>query len=171
MVNAEGYGAEAPRLALANSRFPSGDRKGTGGCGELSSIRSARSCSRCWFDRLFERTPEGAPHHWRWDTLQFRQQESAELELEAAAGEELEAAETEEMPDAVPAEAASEMPDAEPAEAASEMPEDGHSKNTVVGGGVNCRIVIWERKLGPAWEEGGYFVDAGGAPPGTTRAR
>lgn len=59
----------------------------------------------------------------------------AELELEAAAGEELEAAETEEMPDAVPAEAASEMPDAEPAEAASEMPEDGHSKNTVVGGG------------------------------------
>ena len=83
----------------------------------------------------------------------------AELELEAAAGEELEAAETEEMPDAVPA------------EAASEMPEDGHSKNTVVGGGVNCRILIWERKLGPAWEEGGYFVDAGGAPPGTTRAR
>ena len=165
MVNAEGYGAEAPRLALANSRFPSGDRKGTGGCGELSSIRSARSCSRCWFDRLFERTPEGAPHHWRWDTLQFRQQESAELELEAAAGEELEAAETEEMPDAVPAEAASEMPDAEPAEAASEMPEDGHSKNTVVGGGELSHIDLGAQ-VRPGMGRGGIFR---GCRWGTTR--
>ena len=123
MVNAEGYGAESPRLALANSRFPSGDRKGTG---ELSSIRSARSCCRCWFDRLFERTPEDAPHHGRWDTLQFRQQVRDGLTPEAAAGDVLEAAKTEE-----PAEAASDVPVVELAE------KDGHSKNTVcVGGGI-----------------------------------
>ena len=53
--------------------------------------------------------------------MQFRQQESDGPE--AAAGEVLEAAKTEE-----PAEAASEMPVAELAE------KDGHSKNTVVGG-------------------------------------
>ena len=92
--------------------------------------------------------------------MQFRQQESDGPE--AAAGEVLEAAKTEE-----PAEAASEMPVAELAEMpVAELAEkDGHSKNTVVERGKLSHIDLGAQ-VRPGMERGGIFR---GCRWGTTR--